>query len=62
VGSAIGAMILYWVCTALVLVGVGLVLLPILWIVDGLAVWSSVRKHNDRGVEMLHAALSTENP
>jgi hypothetical protein len=45
-GNAILATIAYIFCGALILVGVGLFLVPVLWIVDAFAVRSSLRKYN----------------
>jgi len=57
-GSAIGAIVLYWICGALLVVGVGLFLLPILWIIDLLCIFSTIRKHNRQREQQLRAALA----
>jgi len=56
--SAIVAMLLYGICGALIFVGIGLILLPILWIIDALAVWSTFRKHNAERDNVLRSAVT----
>ncbi len=56
--SAVFVMVAYWVCAALMIVGVGLVLLPLLWVADALAVWSSLAKHNRGREQRLRAAIA----
>jgi hypothetical protein len=56
--SAIAAFVAYAICTALIFAGVGLVLLPLLWIIDALAVRSSYKKHNGDREKLLRAAVA----
>ena len=56
--SALFALFAYWTCFALIFVGVGIVLLPILCLVDGLAVWSTVKKQNSARVKLIRAAMA----
>lgn len=57
-GSAIVAFLAYSLCAALMLVGVGFVLLPILWAIDGLAVASTLKKHNRERNRILTAGFA----
>lgn len=56
--SALFAMVAYWICGALIVVGVGLVLLPMLWVVDALTVWSSLRADQKKREKQLRKALA----
>src|SRR5262245_49156436 len=55
--SAIFAVIIYGICAALIFAGIGLVLLPVVWIIDALAVSSTLRKHNRKRAQILEAAV-----
>ena len=51
--SAVGALILKGICGALTLVGVGLVLLPALWVIDAIAV--ATKSSTLRSLALLHS-------
>jgi len=56
---AIAAMCMYWLCGVLIFVGVGLFLLPGLWLIDAISVYQSVRGHNQKRLKMLKEAVAT---
>lgn len=58
-GSAIAAIVVYWTCALLTLVVVGLFLLPVVWIIDLLCIFSTLKKHNQQREQQLRAALAT---